>query len=240
MMQVVIRPGHHRLACLGATQLRSIDIRRYKARVPPLRDTHIRKAAKALLLAHAGSCPDTRIVEELGLSHGAARIDIAVINGHIRGIEIKAETDTLSRLPRQVSAYGRVVDLATLIAAERHIDTAAALLPGWWGIVEARKTGKGTVAFRRRRDEKVNRSLDPMTLARLLWHAEVAQLLRQLGADESLLRSPRAILYAELVATLPITRLRRAVRETLKTRENWRDPARLSSCDGSFQPIAMW
>jgi hypothetical protein len=163
-----------------------------------------------------------------------------VINGRIRGIEIKAEADTLSRLPRQVSAYGRVVDLATLIAAERHIDAAATLVPGWWGIVEARKTGKGTIAFRRLRDERINRSLDPMTLARLLWHAEVAQLLRELGANESRLRSPRAVLYAELVAALPISRLRRAVRETLRTRENWRDRARPSSYDGSFQPIAMW
>jgi hypothetical protein len=239
-MQVVIRPGHNRPACLGAIQLRSIDVRCYEARVPSLRDTDIRMAAKALLLARAQSCPDTRIVEELGLSHGAARVDIAVINEHIRGIEIKAAADTLFRLPRQVSAYGRVVDLATLIAAERHIDAAAALLPGWWGVVEVHKTGKGTVTFRRLRDERVNRGLDPMTLARLLWHAEVAQLLRQLGADESLLRSPRAILYAELVAVLPITRLRRAVRETLKTRENWRDRTRPSSYDGSFQPIAMW
>ncbi len=204
-----------------------------------LRDTDIRHAAKERLLARARSCPNTRIVEELGLSHGAARVDIAVINGHIRGIEIKAEADTLYRLPRQVSAYGRVVDLATLIAAERHIDAAAEQLPEWWGIVEARKTAKGTVSFRRLRDDKVNRDLDPMTLSRLLWRAEVAELLRGLGADEPLLRSPRAILYAELVAALPITGLRRAVRETLKTRENWRDRARPSSYDGSFQPSAM-
>jgi hypothetical protein len=207
--------------------------------MPPLRDIDIRTAAKARLLAHAQSCADTRIVEELGLSHGAARIDIAVINGYLRGIEIKAEADTLFRLPRQVSAYGRVVDLATLVAAERHIDAAAAQIPDWWGIVQARKTGKGTVAFRRLRDEKVNRGLDPMTLTRLLWRAEVAELLRQLGADGPLLRSPRAILYAEFVAALPITHLRHAVRETLKARENWRDRARPSSYDGSSQPSAM-
>lgn len=199
----------------------------------------IRTAAKARLLAHAQACPDTRIVEELGLSHGAARVDIAVINGHIRGIEIKGEADTLVRLPRQVSAYGSVVDYATLIAAGRHIDVAAGQLPDWWGIIEVRKTNAGTVAFRRLRDEKVNRGLDPMSLARLLWHAEVAGLLRELGADERFLRSPRAILYGELVAALPITRLRRAVRETLKSRVNWRDRARPSSCGGSFQPSAM-
>lgn len=222
-----------------SNRLRSIDVRRNVPPMPPLRDTDIRTAAKSRLLMHAQSCPDTRIVEELGLCHGAARVDIAVINGHIRGIEIKAEADTLNRLPRQVAAYGQVVDFATLIAAERHIDAAMAQLPDWWGIVEARKTRRGTVTFRRLRSEKLNRSLDPMTLARLLWRPEVVELLRQLGVDEPLLRSPRAVLYAELVATLPITRLRRAVRETLKNRENWRDRARPSSYDGSFQPNAM-
>jgi hypothetical protein len=205
-----------------------------------LRDIDIRTAIKSRLLARARSCPDTLIVEELGLSHGAARVDIAVINGHIRGIEIKAEADTLFRLPRQASAYGCVVDLATLIATERHLDASVRLLPDWWGVVEACRTAKGTVAFRRLRDEKINRGLDPMSLTRLLWHAEVAELLRQLGVDEALLRSPRAILYAQLVAALPITRLRRAVRETLKTRRNWRDRRRPSSYGGWSQPIARY
>lgn len=205
-----------------------------------LRDIDIRSAVKARLLAHALSCQDTRVVEELGLSHGAARVDIAIINGHIRGIEIKAEADTLSRLSGQAIAYSRVVDFATLIASGRHIDGAVAQIPEWWGLIEARKTGNGTVAFKRLRKEKINRSLDPISLTQLLWRNEVVGLLRQLGAQESLLRSPRAVLYAELVSALPITRLRRAVRETLKTRTNWRDRARPSSCDGLFQPTATY
>lgn len=51
-----------------------------------LRDIDIRSAVKARLLAHALSCQDTRVVEESGLSHGAARVDIAVIDGHIRAM----------------------------------------------------------------------------------------------------------------------------------------------------------
>jgi hypothetical protein len=199
----------------------------------------IRSAARSRLLAHAQSCPDTRIVEELGLSHGASRVDIAVINGHIRGIEIKAEADTLVRLPRQISAYGSVVDLATLVAAERHVGSAAAQLPAWWGIIAVRQNSKGTISFRRLRDERINRGVDPMSLVRLLWRSEVAELLRALGADEPLLRSPRVVLYTELVAALSMTRLRRTVRETLKTRENWRDRERPSSCGGSSRPTAM-
>ena len=203
-----------------------------------LRDTDIRTAAMGRLLLHARSCPDTRVVEELGLSHGAARVDIAVINGHIRGIEIKAEADTLIRLPRQILAYGRVVDRATLIAAERHIGEASAQLPDWWGIIEARRGGNGAVVFRRIRDEKANRGLEPITLARLLWRSEVVVQLRQLGVNEALLRAPRAVLYGELVAALPLTRLRRVVRDTLKTRENWRDQTRPSLYDGLFRPNA--
>jgi hypothetical protein len=212
----------------------------YNTAMSLLHDIDIRGAAMKRLLAHARLCPDTRVIEELGLSHGAARVDIAVINGHIRGIEIKAEADTLNRLPRQIVAYGRVVDLATLVVAECHLAAASALLPAWWGILVACKTHNGTVTFHRVRREKINRDLDPITLARLLWRPEVAALLRQLGADEKRLRAPRAILYEELVATLPIAQLRRAVRETLKIRENWRDRTRLSLCDGSSQPSATW
>jgi len=220
--------------------LRSNDIIRYEAEMLVLRDIDIRSAAMGRLLVHARSCPHTRIVEELGVSHGATRVDIAVINGHIRGIEIKAEADTLIRLPRQVSAYGCVVDRATLIAAERHIDGASAQLPDWWGIIEARRCGNGAVIFHRLRDDKANRGLEPITLARLLWRSEVIGQLRQLGADESLLRAPRTVLYSELVAALPLARLRRFVRDTLKTRENWRDPMRPSSDGGLFLPNAKW
>jgi len=65
------------------------------------------------LLARAAGAPDTLIVNELGLADGASRVDIAVINGHICGGEIKAEADSLDRLPRQVEAYGRLVEDAS-------------------------------------------------------------------------------------------------------------------------------
>jgi hypothetical protein len=39
---------------------------------------------------------DTVIVDELGLAHAKARIDIAVINGFVHGFEIKSATDTTS------------------------------------------------------------------------------------------------------------------------------------------------
>jgi hypothetical protein len=180
------------------------------------------------LLAHARRCADTLVIDELGLSHGAARMDIAVINGHIRGVEIKAEADTLDRLPRQAEAYGRVVDKATLIASERHLLEAEKMLPPWWGLIAAARAKNGSVIFRRVRPERLNREVDPVTLARLLWRTEAASALAALGCEPKLLRSPRAVLYEALADRLPRAKLATLVRTTLKARNNWRDRPRFS------------
>ncbi len=191
-----------------------------------LKDADLRTAALRRLLAHARQCTNTLVVEELGLTHGASRVDIAVINGHIRGVEIKAEADSLERLPRQVHAYGLVVDRATLIASERHLPAALELLPEWWGVVAARRAANGSIVFRRLRDERANRETDAVSLARLLWRDEVHAVLFEMGCDPKLLREPRAVLYAELARRMPKAQLARLVRTTLRTRTSWRDRPR--------------
>lgn len=193
-----------------------------------LKDGDLRAAALRRLLAGAQKCADTLVLEELGLTHGASRVDIAVINGHIRGVEIKAEADSLERLPRQVQAYGLVVDRATLIASERHLPAALELLPSWWGVISARRAANGSVLFRRLRDERANRETDAVSLARLMWRDEVHAVLSGMGCDARLLREPRATLYAELACRMPKSRLAALVRQTLKARTNWRDRPRLS------------
>ena len=50
------------------------------------------------------------LIEELGLMSGEFRADIAVLGTKLIGYEIKSETDTLSRLPRQAAAYGAIFD----------------------------------------------------------------------------------------------------------------------------------
>lgn len=191
-----------------------------------LRDADLRGAALRRLLVRAQHCIDTLVLEELGLTHGASRIDIAVINGHIRGVEIKAEADSLDRLPRQVQAYGRVVDRATLIASERHLPAALEFLPAWWGIISARRAANGSVVFRRLREERVNRQTDPISLARLMWRDEVRAVLLEMGCESRLLRAPRTVLYTELARRMPKTQLAALVRTTLKSRTNWRDRQR--------------
>jgi hypothetical protein len=193
-----------------------------------LRDADLRTAALRRLLAHARQADDTLVLEELGLTHGASRVDIAVIDGHIRGVEIKAEADSLDRLPRQVEAYGQIVDRATLIASDRHLPAALGLLPPWWGVIGARRAANGAVVFRRLRGERVNRQTDAISLARLMWRDEVHAVLSEMGCDPHLLRAPRSVLYAELTQRMSKARLAALVRATLKSRKNWRDRPRPS------------
>jgi hypothetical protein len=63
-------------------------------------DSDIRK----LLLSHLSSQDEDNpslVVEELGLNQGDARIDVAVVNGHLHGYEIKSDRDSLRRFHRQ-------------------------------------------------------------------------------------------------------------------------------------------
>jgi len=180
------------------------------------------------LLTHAQACPDTLVIDELGLDHGSCRIDIAVINGHIRGVEIKAEADTLVRLPRQVAAYGQVVDKALLIVAPKHLESAIEMVPDWWGVMVAERGATQGVRFRRVRSERANKGIDALVLARLLWRPEAQDLLRVLGVPERELRAPREELYQRIVSLLPLRKLANAVRTALKSRTTWRGQQPLS------------
>ena len=194
----------------------------------PLRDSDVRQAAYRRLLTHAQACPDTLVIDELGLDHGSCRIDIAVINGHIRGVEIKAEADTLERLPRQVAAYGEVVDKALLIVDPKHLAAAMTLVPDWWGVMVAERGTTQGVKFRRVRAERANKGIDPIVLARLLWRPEAQDILRSFGVPERDLRAPREELYQRLVSLMPLRKLSGAVRAALKSRTTWRDQQPLS------------
>lgn len=161
------------------------------------------------------------MIDELGLCQGAARIDLAVINGSMNGFEIKSDADRLDRLARQMDAYGRVLDTVTLVTAVRHLDRARAQLPPWWGIVVATPDGDG-VALRRRRKSRLNRHVDPEALVRLLWRDETLGLLHQFGLASGMQSKPRSLLWAKLAASLERPVLAEHVRATLKRRAGWR------------------
>lgn len=198
-----------------------------------LNDSRIRFAYHRKRLRRHHSDPAAVVVDELGLQHGKFRADIAVVNGHLAGIEIKSDFDRLARLRSQVDGYSAVFDLVTLVLTGRHLQVAEELVPKWWGVVLAHVGSRGGIHFATIRRSRNNPAVEEFCVAQLLWRGEAKTVLLDLGLDERQLRGNRAALYRLLVSRLSSRELRECVRVSLKSREDWRGPARLSLCDDS-------
>jgi hypothetical protein len=188
----------------------------------PMRERDIRSVLREALVAGCRNEASTLIIDELGICSGVARVDIAVVNGELKGFEIKSDQDNLGRLPSQTHMYGKVFDTMTIVSGPRHLSKLEASIPGWWGIVAANPSGSGNLGLQTIRCEAKNSSHDPLSVAQLLWREEVLSELRQAGKAKGLSNRPRRYLWDALVSTFSLSELRRIVRTRLKSRENWR------------------
>lgn len=189
---------------------------------PALRDRDVRAALHRKVLADHHDHPDTLVLDELGLEHGACRVDIAVVNGQIHGYEIKSEADTLERLTAQAEVYSRSLDRVTLVVGERHADHIGGMVPDWWAVRVVEVGPRGGIHFQPTQEGRPNPAPDLMSMAHLLWRPEAMSLLLELGLPDFQLRKNRATLYRMLVDYMEPDDLRRHIRECLKSRQSWR------------------
>ncbi|KGE17554.1 sce7726 family protein [Paenibacillus wynnii] len=187
------------------------------------KDIDIRTSLHRRLKAeHATEIADTLILDELALCQGDARIDVAVVNGAINGYEIKSESDTLGRLPRQCEAYSKVFDTVTVLTASKYVEGIINLVPDWWGLTRAEMEEDGVVHFFSIREPQKNPCIDSLALAQLLWRDEAIIILKERGLQKGLLSKPRKVLWEALAENLSLVDLQYEVRKTLKSRTNWR------------------
>lgn len=178
----------------------------------------------------------TRVIHELDLCQAAARIDVAAVNGHLTGWEIKTDRDTLARLPRQEEVYSRVFDRVWLVAAPKHLAAGSEMVPAWWGLAYVDSPGEDA-RVRVVRNARRNPSVDLQSLVRLLWRSETLHELERLGLAAGYERAPRRLLWERLASASPRylsrTALKERVRWHLKYREGWRSDVRRTSGGGS-------
>lgn len=186
------------------------------------KDIEIRTALHGKKLSAYRSAPDTIVVDELGLSHAKVRIDVAVINGCVRGYEIKSSLDTLHRLPAQLKLYSQCLEKLTLVCAPRHIEQVEKIAPEWCGILMAEKGARGAVTFTTVRRTGSNAQIDPVQLAHLLWRPEAMALLSRFESRKKMLNKPRKELYEALAAVMTVPQLTAAIREFMQLRRAWR------------------
>lgn len=203
-----------------------------------MHDRDIRQALVAELECEYLTSPDTLLVHELGVCSGAARVDVAVINSHLGGFEIKSASDTLVRLEAQVSAYQRVFDELTIVTEAEHLPRVESLVPEWVGLfLVSTATTDGCIS--RVRVPKVNDSQDPLAIAQLLWRDEAIDVLAASGHDHGVRSRPRRYAWERLASCLPIAELKAQVLGRLKSRVDWRPDAKRRQGDATFRPSAM-
>jgi len=146
---------------------------------------------RALLKAHLSArvTEADLVVDEFSLAYGAVRADLALINGHLEGFEIKAGKDKLDRLAHQVEAYAKVFEFSWVVTTPAHLSNVRALVPMRWGLLVASVEEDGA-CLRQLRKAQRNAMLDGAHLVRLLWRDEVLAKLDELDLSTGLKSKP--------------------------------------------------
>lgn len=177
------------------------------------------------------------VVDELLLAYGTVRADVALVNGHLEGFEIKAGKDKLTRLAGQVEAYDRVFEFSWVVTTKNHLPGVREVVPKSWGLMIA-AGDSSALTLKAVRRPKRNPRRDGEHLARLLWRDELLTKLTDLGLTRGLKSKPKVALYAALAGALPVQELADYVRGCLKTRASWRVDAVPRECGDSSRPDA--
>ena len=188
-------------------------------------DAIIREALVGQLKTEYSKNPEYRVIPELGLWHGASRIDVAVVNGILHGFEIKSDRDTLNRLPDQREVYNSIFDK---VGAKHFVD-AFKIVPEWWGIETAHLNEEGSVFFNTIREPRENPKQDDISIARLLWRSEALELLESIGRADGVRSKTRDVIYTRVAESIEIDVLKKYVRNVLQgPRQDWRSDAQLA------------
>lgn len=162
-----------------------------------------------------------RIVEELAVCDGDARVDLALINGKLCGYEIKSDKDTLERLPNQIDSYNKTFDNITIVVGRKYEKKIKKEVPLWWGIKVAYKNKNELVCIEEIRASKKNKTINTRSVIELLWRQEIATLLKSKGITGISSKNRRELRDIAIKAISP-NEIINYTRETLKTREGWR------------------
>ena len=120
---------------------------------------------------------DYRIIEEMAVCDGEARVDVAVANGRLCGYEIKSDADTLDRLAIQKKCYDKTFDKVSIVVGEKFKDKIEEHVPEYWGIYVVSESSRGC-KIRRMRPARLNRNIEVDSLLELLWRDEIVILLK--------------------------------------------------------------
>lgn len=186
-----------------------------------MKDIDIRLPLKQKIQLENNFCEDALIVDELGLSHGNSRIDLAVIQHTLSGFEIKSDRDSLSRLPRQIEMYNKVFEKVTIVTGQRHLFSVFDEVPLWWEIIRARKNMCGEIVFDTIRKGERNPKVEAAYIVKLLWKEEALRILEKVCSIHGFSSKSKSDIYSKLLLEFNDSLMIKLVCQTLKNRKNW-------------------
>lgn len=186
-------------------------------------DPEIRAALISRLRAEHERDDGVLLVEELGLCRGEVFVDVTLVNGSLHGYEIKSDRDSLRRLAHQALVYSAVLDRATLVVGEHHVEQAVDVVPDWWQVLVVHGISAG-LELRELRPGGVNEHRQQRALVELLWLDEAVALLVARNAARGFRRRPRPVVWDRVCEVYGLEEIAAVVRDCLRAR-----PARLAA-----------
>lgn len=187
-----------------------------------MKDPEIRATLRPWII-NRDKVPCLRICDELKVSRGSCRIDLAAISTSIHGYEIKSDCDTLRRLPRQSEHYGRVFRRVTAVAGERHLARVREQVPAWWGILCVHSSGDVQHVDVDRNGKENEDALDIRALVEMLEKNELSALLYRNGLKKGTSRFGYAELADLASRNLPVDHIEREVSFLLSLRYEFKE-----------------
>jgi hypothetical protein len=202
-----------------------------------MRDRDVRTALASTIAARLGDS-DHVLVPEVEIRWSIpARIDALLVNDRISGFEIKSDVDSLARLPRQVEAYGAVVERAHLVVGLRHQMAATTVVPDWWGILTA-TWNDNNVSIRQVRRGRLNPDVNPLAVTSFLSRADLTAALRQVG-EQQLSSKPVDTLRTLLLGRVGPQGTLALARSSMLARADWRNKSLTSAVARSGAPLPV-
>lgn len=157
------------------------------------------------------------IIDELAVVDGAARVDIAIVNGKLHGYEIKSEKDTLDRLPDQILFYNMVFDKISIVVSEKFLEKVKKIVPDWWGIYTVFYC-KENIKLKLEKKPKTNKNIQPKALLTLLWKEEMLEFLENLGIKKGVKAKTKPALTHLIIENSSLKEIQYFIRKKLKSR----------------------
>lgn len=109
----------------------------------------------------------------------------------------------------------------TVVVGEKHLSQITNIIPEWWGLYYV-YNDNNDLRLIRERDVKLNKNIDILSLAQLLWREELIELLNINKITKGTKSKKRYALCKLVVDSIEEKDIKHFVRKKLKSREDWR------------------